>query len=95
MTYLGMYSVLAHFGFRLWLVSISGEGSLPEITLSCAFKLASTYFSFYRSVQVLYTEICILSGCLCSVDSVSQRVATPQLSVFNCRLESDIFIENG
>ena len=39
-------------------VSISDEGSLPEIALSDASKLASTYFSlFYRSVHVLYTEI--------------------------------------
>ena len=31
-----------------------------------ASKLASTYFSLlYRSVHVLYTEICILGGCLC------------------------------
>ena len=45
---------------------IYDEGSLPEIALSCASKLASTYFTlFYRSVHVLYTEICILGGCLC------------------------------
>ena len=61
-TYLGLHSlalpVLAHSGIRLWLVSISDEGSLPEIALSDASKLASTYFSlFYRSVHVLYTEI--------------------------------------
>ena len=55
--------VLAHSSFQLWLVSISDEGSLPEITLSSAYKLASTYLSlFYRSVHVLFTEICILSG---------------------------------
>ena len=45
---------------RHWLVSIYDEGSLPEIALSGASKLASTYFSlFYRSVHVLYTENCI------------------------------------
>ena len=39
---------------------------LHEIALSGASKLASTYFTlFYRSVHVLYTEICILGGCLC------------------------------
>ena len=48
-----------------------------------ASKLASTYFTlFYRSVHVLNTEICILGGCLCKW--------TTQLSVFNCRLESNI-----
>ena len=37
------------------------EGSLPEIALSDASKLASTYFSlFHRSVHVLYTEICYI-----------------------------------
>ena len=42
-------------------VSISYEGSLREIALSDASKLASTYFSlFHRSVHVLYTEMCIL-----------------------------------
>ena len=36
----------------------SDEGSLPEIALSDASKLASTYVSlFYRSVHVLYTVI--------------------------------------
>ena len=42
MTYLGLDSlalpVLAHSSFRLWLVSISDEGLLPEITLSDASK---------------------------------------------------------
>ena len=37
MTYSGLHSmtlpVLAHSGFLLWLVSISDEGSSPEITL--------------------------------------------------------------
>ena len=38
-------------------VSISDEGSLPEIALSDASKLALTYFSlFTRSVHVLYSE---------------------------------------
>ena len=38
--------------------SLSDEGPLPEIALSGASKLASTYFTlFYRSVHVLYTEI--------------------------------------
>ena len=64
-TFLGLYSlpVLAHSGFWLWLVSISDEGSLPEIMLSGASKLASTYFSLFNiSVHVLYTEKwCILS----------------------------------
>ena len=70
---------------------ISDNGSLPEITLTGAFKLASTYFSlFYGSVHMLYTEICILSGCLSCVDSMSPKVAVTQLSVFNCRLESNI-----
>ena len=42
------------------------EDSFPEIALSGASKLASAYFTlFYRSVHVLYTEICILGGCLC------------------------------
>ena len=42
------------------------EGSLHEMALSGASKLASTYFAlFYRSVHVSYTEICILGGCLC------------------------------
>ena len=50
--------VLAHSGIWLWLVSISDEGSLPEIALSGASKLALTYLIlFYRSVHVLYTEI--------------------------------------
>ena len=61
-TYLGLYSlalpVLAHSSLWLWLVSISDEGSLHEIALSSASKLASKYFSlFYRSVLVIYTEI--------------------------------------
>ena len=60
-TYLGLYSlalpVLTHFTFRLWLVSISDDGSLPEIALSGASKFASTYFPlFYKSAHVLYTE---------------------------------------
>ena len=60
-TYLGLHSlalpVLAHSGICLWLVSISDEGSLHEIALSDASKLASTYFSlFYRSVHVSNTE---------------------------------------
>ena len=42
MAYLGLYSLalpaLAHSGIWLWLVSISDEGSLPEITLSDATK---------------------------------------------------------
>ena len=43
---------------QLWLVSISDEGSLPEIALSGASKLPSTYFTLlYRSVHVLYAEI--------------------------------------
>ena len=37
LTYLGLdslaFPVLAHSSVRLWLVSISDEGSLPEITL--------------------------------------------------------------
>ena len=61
-TYVGLHSmalpVLAHSGSGIWFVSISEEGSLPEITLSGASKLASTYFSlFNRSVHLLYTEI--------------------------------------
>ena len=61
-TYLGLHSlalpVLSHSGICLWLVSISDEGSIPEIALSGASELASTYFSlFYRSEHVLYTEI--------------------------------------
>ena len=52
------FTCFGSFWFRLWLVSISGEGSLPEIALSGASKLASTYFSLLnRSVDVLYTEI--------------------------------------
>ena len=63
LTYLGLHSlalpVLTHFGIRLRLVSISDDGSLPEMTLSGASKLTSTYFSlFNRSVHVLYTELC-------------------------------------
>ena len=45
-TYLGLYYLalydLAHSSLWLWLVSISDEGSLPEIALSGASKLAST-----------------------------------------------------
>ena len=64
---------------------------ISEIALSGASKLASAYFTlFYRSEHVLYTGICILGGCLCKVDSLSPRVAVTQLSVFNCRLESNI-----
>ena len=48
-----------HWMKRLWLVSISDEGSLPEIALSGASILASTYLIlFYRSVHVLYWIIC-------------------------------------
>ena len=58
-TYLGLHSltlpVLTHSGISLWLVSISDEDSLPEIALSGAFKLASTYFSLFY-VHVLYTD---------------------------------------
>ena len=66
-TYLGLYSlalpVLAHSSVRLWLVSISDEGSLPEIALSGASKLTLRYLSlFYRSVHVLYTEIYNIHG---------------------------------
>ena len=50
----------------IFIVSISDEDSLSEITLSDASKLASTFFTlFYKSVHVLYTGICILGGCLC------------------------------
>ena len=68
-TYLGLHSlalpVLAHSGIWLWFVSIFDEGSLPEIALSGASKLASTYFTLlYRRVHVLYTEIFNLGGCL-------------------------------
>ena len=49
--------VSAHSDIWFWLVSISDESSLPEIALSGASKLASTYFTlFYRSVHVLYSE---------------------------------------
>ena len=55
-TYLGPHSlalpVLAHLT-----VSISDEGSLPEIALSDASISASTYFLFYRSVHVIYWEM--------------------------------------
>ena len=66
-TYLGLnplaLPVLTHSSFWLWLVIISDEGSLPEITLSGASKLAATYFSlFNRSVHVLYTEIYMCGG---------------------------------
>ena len=55
--------VLANSGFLLWLISISGEGSLPEITLSDASKLASTlYFLFDISVYVLFIEILQVSN---------------------------------
>ena len=41
-TYVGLHSmalpVLAHSGSGIWFVSISEEGSLPEITLSGASK---------------------------------------------------------
>ena len=54
MTYSLALPVLAHF----WLVSISDEGSLPEITLSDASKSASMlYCLLNRSVHVLYTKI--------------------------------------
>ena len=53
-------AVLAHPRISLWLVSISDEGSLPEIALSDASKLASTYLIlFYSSVHVLYTKITV------------------------------------
>ena len=75
-TYLGLRSlalpVMAHSGFRLWLVSISDEGSLPEIALSGASKLASTCFTlFYRSVYVLYTETVGLNLLCCNFRKVS------------------------
>ena len=42
------------------MIYIQDEGSLPEIALSGAFKLALTYFTlFYRSVHELYTETLI------------------------------------
>ena len=58
-TYLGLHSlaspVLAHSAFCLWLVSISDEGSLPEIALSGASKLASTlYFYYLLEVYLCY-----------------------------------------
>ena len=61
-TYLGLHilalPVLAHSVIGFWLVSISDEGSLPEIALSGASKLASTYLSlFNRNIHVLCTEI--------------------------------------
>ena len=64
-TYLGLHTlalpVLAHSVILLWLISISDEGSLPDIALSGASKLASTYVTlFYGSVHVLYTEIRIM-----------------------------------
>ena len=47
-SFLGLNSlalpVLAHSRFLLWLVSISDDGSLPEMTLSDASKLASTLY---------------------------------------------------
>ena len=52
MTYLGP---LTHSGFYRWLVSISNEGSLPEITLTDESKLASTLFFVNISVHVLHT----------------------------------------
>ena len=39
--------VVAHSVFLLWLVSISDEGSFPEITLSDASKLASTLYIYF------------------------------------------------
>ena len=62
LTYLDLHSfalsVLAHSCIWLWVVSISAKGSLPQIALSDASKIASTYFSlFKRRVHVLYTEI--------------------------------------
>ena len=55
-TYLGLHSlalpVMAHSGIGLhW-------GSLPEIMLSDASKLASTYFSFYRLIVVQRCRWC-------------------------------------
>ena len=38
--------VLALSSFRFWRVSIFDDGSLPEITLSDASKLASTLYSY-------------------------------------------------
>ena len=45
-TCLGLHSVALPFlaNSGLWLVSISDKGSLPEIALSGASKLSSTYF---------------------------------------------------
>ena len=59
MSYLGLDTlalpVLAHSGFLLWLVSISDEWSLPEITLSDVSKLASTlYISFGQWKSTCY-----------------------------------------
>ena len=49
---------LAHSGVWLWLVGVSGGGSLSEMALSGASVLASTCFKlFYGGVHVLYTGI--------------------------------------
>ena len=59
-------------------------------------KKAVLYMIYDRSVHVLYAVICIMSGCLCWVNSLSPRVTVTQLYVFNCRLECNIcawFIE--
>ena len=51
------YLFLAHSGFWRLLVSISYDGSLPKITLSGGFKLASTlyiyYFSWYNCTWII------------------------------------------
>ena len=84
---------------RLWLVSISDEGSLPEIELSGASQLASTYFTlFHRSVglHVLYTEIkyrptysaahkiCTLRGRTSSLSQITQYKITNYRQVPSC-----------
>ena len=56
-----LWSSLFGINYLFWLIavlhviSISDEGSLPEIALSGESKLASTYFSL--CVHVFYTEI--------------------------------------
>ena len=44
-------SLLAHFSFLFWLVSISDEGSLPEVTPSDESGFASTLYEFIHSLN--------------------------------------------
>ena len=60
-TYLGLLSlavlVFGHSIFLLWVLSNSGEGSLPETTRSYASKLALAFYSLKISVYMVSTYL--------------------------------------